>query len=66
MGVNVKVNFDKRKLEAAIKERATESLQSQTFNVECPHCQNNFDAHSGQNTCPHCLNTVNLNLNIKF
>lgn len=66
MGVKVKMNFDKRSLEDAIKSQASEALQNRSYDVECPHCHKNFDAQPGINICPHCRNEVNLNLDIKF
>lgn len=66
MGVKVKINFDAKKLESAIKSQAREALNKQSYDVECPHCRNTFSAQSGRNVCPHCHNNVDLNLNINF
>ena len=66
MGIKVKMNFDKGKLESAIKKQTKEALQKQSYDVDCPHCHNSFSAQSGINTCTHCHNTVELNLNIKL
>lgn len=66
MSVKVSVNFDKRKLESAIKSKTTEALQNRSYNVECPHCHNKFSAQPGNNSCPCCHALVDLNLNIKF
>lgn len=66
MGIKVNVNFDKRKLENAIKNKASEALQNRSYEVECPHCHSKFVARSGQNLCPHCHNAVSLDLDIKF
>ena len=66
MGIKVNVNFDKRKLEDAIKAKTTGALQKRSYDVECPHCHNKFSAQPGKNTCPCCHGLVDLNLNIKF
>lgn len=36
MGIKVKVNFDKRKLESAIKDQARESLHNRSYDAKCP------------------------------
>ena len=66
MGIKVKVNFDKRKLESAIKDQARESLRNRSYDEKCPFCHTTFSAHPGPNVCPHCRKTVDLNLNIKL
>lgn len=66
MSVKVKVNFDKKKLESAIKDQTRKALQNRSYDVECPFCHTAFSAQSGANICPHCHKTVDLNLNIKF
>ncbi len=66
MGIKVKLNFDEKKLESAIKDKTRDVLQNRSYDVECPHCHTKFSAHSGQNVCPACHNTVDLKLNIKL
>lgn len=67
---NISSKSDMRRFERDLTNKvqslATETLQKQTYDVTCPHCQATFGAQSGRNICPSCRNNVDLNLNIKF
>ena len=62
-------NFD-FDLSALLKEtaleEAREALKEDTYDVECPYCNKEFEAHQGENICPHCKKTVKLNLEINL
>ncbi len=66
MKVQVKTNFDSKKIMSELKKQTQKSLESSAYDIECPHCQKTFSAHSGHNVCPHCHNEVTLNLNINL
>ena len=53
-------------LENSISNMAFSAISDMAFDVECPHCHNNFQAHSGINFCPMCQNQVTVNLDINF
>lgn len=55
-----------RELMKSVQKEVTNSLHSEYFDVQCPHCNCTFPARSGSNICPVCRNTVELNLNINF
>ena len=55
-----------RDLNKQVKSMAADAIQSQSYNVTCPHCSSSFRAHAGKNVCPACRNTVDLSLNINF
>jgi Zn finger protein HypA/HybF involved in hydrogenase expression len=64
--MGVKIEFDEKAFENAVKELASEAVSQQEFDVDCPHCEKLFSAHSGTNTYPHCHNIVELSLDIHF
>lgn len=66
MSVNVKFKIDKNKLNKAIQEQATSSLNQRTYDVVCPHCGAKINVPTGKSFCPVCRNEIDLNLNINF
>ena len=66
MGIKIKSNINTNKIMSEINNQVKESLQSEQYDIECPHCNNTFNAHAGHNVCPHCNNEVTLNLDFNF
>lgn len=66
MSVKIKTNFNAKKIEQSIKKQARASLQKESYEIKCPHCQKTVMAYSGHNVCPHCQSGIDLNLNINF
>lgn len=61
-----KLSFDENALKRTIESQAASALRNRSYEVECPHCRNRFEAKSGTNVCPNCRNTVDLTLDIHF
>lgn len=53
-------------LEKNIMNKARNAVHDMDFDVECPHCKQHFQAHSGMNFCPFCQKQVDVNLDIQF
>lgn len=70
--VNTVSNFnsDLKKLlkesEKTALEEASKIIEGDTYDVECPYCNKEFEARQGKNICPHCEETVELNLEINL
>ena len=64
--MSVKFNIDKRKLEKAMKQQATNALHQRKYDVTCPHCGAKINVPTCISFCPICKNEIDLNLNINF
>lgn len=64
--ITFKTDFDPDEIMSDIKDQLKESLLSDSYDVECPHCGKMFDAYPGNNICPHCENEVVLDLDINI
>lgn len=53
-------------MEAAIKQKAKESISEGTIPVECPKCKEKFNAPPGISTCPSCGSQIDLHINFDF
>lgn len=50
-------------LNKAIRETALEKAKSQSFEVNCPHCNSLIEVQFGKQSCPNCGEEVNVVLN---
>lgn len=53
-------------MEAAITQKAKETISGGTIPVQCPKCKEKFNAPHGISTCPSCGSQINLHLNFDF
>lgn len=47
-----------------VMQMAKQSLQTQKYEVTCPHCNATVEVHPGKSACPSCGKEIDLELNI--
>lgn len=53
-------------LEKEMYNLAKDSLSDESFEINCPHCNESIKVHEGLNTCDFCQNQINIDLKCDF
>ncbi|CEN29170.1 hypothetical protein [Pseudolactococcus piscium] len=55
-----------RNFEKTVKDGMRKAALNGTYDIKCPHCEQDISVKSGKSLCPKCNKEINLNLNIDF
>lgn len=67
---NLSKNSDMKKLVRdltdAVQDKTVDILNNRTYDITCPHCNQQISVMPGKSQCPLCHQDIDLNLNIHF
>lgn len=67
---NLSKKSDMRRFQKDFKQHmydlAKESLSNESFEINCPNCNQSIEVHEGINTCDFCSKEIDVDLEFNF
>lgn len=64
--MSIKIKFNEDALEEQIRKIAKEHMENETFDIPCPHCNEDINVPQGKSKCPKCDEYIELELYFDF